>query len=63
MDVLGNDTPGTNPLDPTSVTVPSSGAGAPSNGTVTVNPDGTVTYTSNSGFTGTDSFTYTVCEQ
>jgi VCBS repeat-containing protein len=28
------------------------------NGTVTLNPDGSFTYTPNSGFTGTDSFTY-----
>ncbi|MEZ4890267.1 MAG: GEVED domain-containing protein [Crocinitomicaceae bacterium] len=45
INVLNNDSAGSNPLDPTSVTVPSSGAGSPSNGTVTVNPDGTVTYT------------------
>lgn len=32
----------------------------PSHGTVVVNPDGTYTYTPNEGFTGTDSFTYTV---
>ena len=31
------------------------------NGTVTVNPDGTFTYIPNPGFTGTDSFTYQVC--
>jgi hypothetical protein len=30
------------------------------NGTVVINPDGTVTYTPNTGFEGTDSFTYTV---
>jgi len=30
----------------------------PANGTVTINPDGTVTYTPNPGFTGTDTFTY-----
>ena len=32
----------------------------PENGTVLVNGDGTVTYTPNSGFTGLDSFEYTV---
>ncbi|NJO74750.1 MAG: tandem-95 repeat protein [Leptolyngbyaceae cyanobacterium RM1_406_9] len=31
-----------------------------SNGTVVINPDGTVTYTPNSNFNGSDSFTYTV---
>jgi Esterase-like activity of phytase/Bacterial Ig domain len=32
---------------------------SPSNGTVTVNADGTFAYTPNAGFTGTDTFTYT----
>ena len=32
----------------------------PSNGRIELNPDGTVTYIPNAGFTGTDSFTYTV---
>ncbi len=30
------------------------------NGTVTINPDGTVEYTPNAGFTGTDTVTYTI---
>jgi hypothetical protein len=34
----------------------------PLNGTITVNPDGTITYTSNLGFVGVDTFTYTICE-
>ncbi|MEM7545403.1 MAG: tandem-95 repeat protein [Pseudomonadota bacterium] len=33
------------------------------NGSVTVNPDGTVTYTPDAGFIGDDSFTYTVDDQ
>ncbi len=33
---------------------------APTNGLVTVNPDGTFTYTPNADFNGTDSFTYKV---
>ncbi len=33
---------------------------APTNGSVTVNPDGTFTYTPNADFNGTDSFTYKV---
>ncbi|MCG9911084.1 MAG: Ig-like domain-containing protein, partial [Flavobacteriales bacterium] len=37
-------------------------AGGPSNGSVTVNPDGTYTYTPNANFTGTDSFTYSLCD-
>ncbi|WBX72064.1 tandem-95 repeat protein [Tenacibaculum retecalamus] len=34
----------------------------PTNGTVVMNPDGSYTYTPNAGFTGEDSFTYTVCD-
>ncbi|TAK15355.1 MAG: tandem-95 repeat protein [Acidobacteria bacterium] len=37
-------------------------ASDPSNGTATVNPDGTFTYTPNANFNGTDSFTYTLCD-
>ncbi|MCP9754658.1 DUF11 domain-containing protein, partial [Lacihabitans sp. CCS-44] len=33
----------------------------PSNGTVTINPDGTLTYTPNNGFQGTDEFEYRLC--
>ncbi|MCZ8529297.1 S8 family serine peptidase [Alteromonas sp. PRIM-21] len=44
------------PLDPSTVTVTTEAA----NGTVTVNDDGTVTYTPNTDFFGEDSFTYTV---
>jgi len=34
----------------------------PGHGTVTVNPDGTFTYLPNAGFSGTDSFTYTITD-
>ncbi|WP_458628689.1 DUF7507 domain-containing protein [Winogradskyella sp. PC D3.3] len=34
----------------------------PENGTVVVNSDGTYTYTPNTGFVGTDTFTYVVCD-
>lgn len=34
----------------------------PDNGTVVMNPDGSFTYTPNPDFSGTDSFTYTVCD-
>jgi uncharacterized repeat protein (TIGR01451 family) len=34
----------------------------PDNGAIVVNPDGTITYTPNPGFVGTDTFTYTICE-
>ena len=36
-------------------------ASDPTHGTVTVNANGTYTYTPNAGYVGTDSFTYTVC--
>lgn len=42
--------------DPLTVT----GVGDAENGTVTINPDGTVTYTPDEGYTGDDSFTYTI---
>ncbi len=35
-------------------------AGVPSNGEVVVNDDGTITYIPADGFSGTDTFTYTV---
>ena len=34
----------------------------PTNGTVVINPDGTFTYTPNTDYFGTDSFTYEVCD-
>ena len=34
----------------------------PANGTVSFNADGTVTYTPKAGFTGKDSFTYSICD-
>ncbi len=36
--------------------------GTPHNGTATVNPDGTVSYTPDPNFTGVDSFYYTICD-
>jgi VCBS repeat-containing protein len=52
ISVLGNDTFEGSPV----VTA----VGTPSNGTVVINPDNTVTYTPNANYVGTDSFTYTV---
>jgi hypothetical protein len=34
----------------------------PSSGSVTVNLDGTITYTANAGFAGTDTYKYTICD-
>jgi large repetitive protein len=53
--VLGND----NDLDGDPLTVTT--ASAP-NGTVVINPDGTVTYTPNANFKGTDTITYTISD-
>jgi hypothetical protein len=60
ISVLSNDTDpdGLNKLDPSTVKVVS-GSG-PLHGQVLVNPDGTITYTANMGFDGTDTFQYTV---
>ena len=59
-DVLANDTvtPGGAPLDPASVTVTT----PPTHGTTTVNPDGTIEYTPTAGYTGPDSYVYSVCD-
>lgn len=56
INVLANDIDSDGTLDVTSVLVGT----APSFGAAVVNPDGTVTYTPMAGYTGTDSFTYTV---
>jgi gliding motility-associated-like protein len=59
INVLNNDTDrdGNHTIDRTTVVIVTQ----PTNGTVTVNPTtGVVTYTPNPGYTGPDSFTYTV---
>ncbi len=56
IDVLDNDS------DQDGDTLTVTGVTQGSNGTVTINSDGTVTYTPNSGFTGTDTFTYTISD-
>jgi VCBS repeat-containing protein len=52
--VLAND------VDPNGLALTASlaGGGAPANGSVTVNPDGSFTYTPNAGFVGADTFIY-----
>ena len=35
----------------------------PTHGTVTINPNGTFTYTPTPGYIGTDTFTYQVCDE
>ncbi|NJN78481.1 MAG: cadherin-like domain-containing protein, partial [Saprospiraceae bacterium] len=59
--VLGNDTKNGSPVVPSEVTV--SIQTQPSNGTVLVNPDGTIKYTPNAGFAGQDCYTYKVCDK
>jgi uncharacterized repeat protein (TIGR01451 family) len=56
--LLGNDTdPENQPItiNPTPVV-------GPTNGTVTINADGTFTYVPNAGYTGADMFTYEICD-
>ncbi|MCS3682604.1 pimeloyl-ACP methyl ester carboxylesterase [Salinibacter ruber] len=57
-DVLANDSDPDGDLALSSVQVES----GPSNGTATANADGTIGYTPDDGFTGTDSYTYTVAD-
>lgn len=57
--VLANDY---DPFGGTAITVSNTLPALPANGTATVNPNGTVTYTPQTGFAGTDQFQYTVCD-
>ena len=52
--------PTENDLDPDGDEIVVVAVGVPENGTAVINPDGTVTYTPNAGYTGTDTFTYTI---
>lgn len=54
--VLANDT------DPEGGPLTAGSIGNPSNGSVTLNSDGSFTYTPDPGFSGTDTFTYTVTD-
>jgi len=54
--VLGNDT------DPPGHGLTATVATAPTHGALTLNADGSFTYTATSGFTGADSFTYTAAD-
>ena len=51
-----------NDVDVDSASLTTALGSAPSNGTVTVNPDGSFVYMPNPDFTGTDSFTYLVSD-
>lgn len=56
IDILAND------IDPDGEILSLSVSTIPANGTVTINPDSTVTYSPNVGFSGTDSFTYVISD-
>ena len=56
INVLANDTD----IEGDTLTV--SAVGAASNGTTVINPNGTIRYTPNAGFDGTDSFIYTLSD-
>jgi hypothetical protein len=62
IDVAHNDYDSDGDLNLTSVAIPTTGPGAPAHGVAVSNPDGTVTYTPTGGFTGKDSFTYTISD-
>ncbi|NHO66351.1 cadherin-like domain-containing protein, partial [Aestuariicella hydrocarbonica] len=59
IDLVGNDTDADDAVDPGSIVIVS----GPSNGTITVNSDGTVAYSHDGSETTADSFTYTVRDQ
>jgi ELWxxDGT repeat protein len=58
LQVLTNDRAREGALDPASVRI----ASAPAHGTATIQAQGSVTYTPNAGYSGSDSFTYTVAD-
>ena len=57
VDVLANDTPGSGTIDPTTLAV----TAPPTKGTAVVET-GQIRYTANAGTSGTDTFSYTVCD-
>ncbi|MEM7734300.1 MAG: Ig-like domain-containing protein [Deinococcota bacterium] len=61
--VVENDIPLTS-FDLSTLTVAdgTNGLQPPSNGSVTVNPDGTIIYTPDTNFSGVDTFTYEICD-
>jgi hypothetical protein len=59
IDVVANDSDPDGFIDPTTVSISS----APSNGTTSVNPlSGVITYAPNHGFSGSDAFDYSACD-
>ncbi|HEX7915512.1 Ig-like domain-containing protein, partial [Rudaea sp.] len=62
INVVANDGASGTTIDPSSVSVPASGPGAPAHGSVSCNGAGVCTYTPNTDYSGTDTFNYTVCD-
>jgi hypothetical protein len=62
INVAANDTDPNNNLNPASATTTCTGCAGPANGTLTNHANGTFTYTPNPAFTGTDGFTYQICD-
>ncbi|GAA4451064.1 hypothetical protein GCM10023189_12530 [Nibrella saemangeumensis] len=60
--LLNDDALGGQPASLTNVTAPVV-VNQPSNGTLTLNANGSITYTPNFGFAGADSFIYRICDQ
>jgi len=61
INVLANDQPGVPNTLAKALTPPPSSISAPSNGTAVLNGNN-IEYTPNAGFTGTDSFSYQICD-
>ena len=57
-DLLANDSD----PDGDNITVNTTPVSGPGSGSVTINPDGTFDYIPNGGFSGTDVFTYSICD-
>jgi uncharacterized protein YjiK len=62
INVAFNDSDPDGDLDPTSANNSCPSCSGPNSGSVNNNGDGTFTYTANSGFTGTDTFVYEICD-
>ncbi|MDJ0735283.1 MAG: cadherin-like domain-containing protein, partial [Nostocaceae cyanobacterium] len=58
INVLANDSDSDGTLNPSSIIIHTN----PTQGTISLNTDGTITYTHTGGNTGTDNFTYTVAD-
>lgn len=62
VNVAANDVDPDGNLDPASATTACTGCTTPTNGALTNHANGTFTYAPTTGFTGTDNFTYQICD-